>query len=185
MNDILNDKQDGTTMRADSLFLIIVGKKDIMDNLLKELKGYATEQYVISELFYPSANMSLDLMKALNKVDDISLLDSSTQKPVIVDDGVEFAQGHICADDDYAEDNYMLQIVSDCGDYYLLSYPKFDIDEDDSPYDKIEEWFRTNTKKNPDKLRKNTKLLTLTGKNANILAMATILKTPINTNKHQ
>lgn len=159
-------------VKTESMYLVIVGHVRMMEQLVNELNSKCKdprEKFVTTKISYPSAHKSLDLMKSLNNVEDESLLNSTTQKPVLVDDGVEYAQCHTYADGAYDAESYMLQIVTDNTEYYTLSFLKFPFGEDDNPDSVAEQWFR----KNVDKVvsKKAVKLITVAGPNSDILVV--------------
>ena len=93
-------------------------------------------------------------MKELNNIVDINMLDSNTQKTVLIDDGAEFAQGYVYADGDYNDNHYILQVLIEHNDHYVLSFLKFLLDEDDNPENIIEEWFKKRLGKIPSSVKK-------------------------------
>lgn len=154
--------------KTNTLYLIIIGKKPQLEAFINNIKK---DHYTITPIGYPSANKCLDLMKTLNNISDNSLLDSTTQKPVLADIGIEFAQCYLCKDFPDAENYYMLQVVIDQIEYYLLTFIKFQIDEDDTPEMIIDDWFQKN-----NNIKKSTKTITLTGEDANILVISAEIK---------
>ena len=169
----MNKETEKISVKAESLLLIIVGQKNIMELLIKDLKNNEKEKYILTKISHPSAHKSLELMKSLNNIEDENLLNSTTQKPVLIDDGVECAQCHVYGDGSYSSDSYMLQQVIDNGDYYTLGFLKFPLGEEDNPETIIEEWFKKNTGKAPNGIKKNTKLVTVAGINSDILVVTT------------
>lgn len=131
------------SIKADKLFLIITGQKNTIEHLINILnKEKSIEKYIITKINCPSAYRSIELMKDINEIENINLLDSYTQKPVIIDDGVEFAQGYINAEGDYDENCYILQTLINKENHHILSFLTFPLEEDDNPETIIEEWFK-------------------------------------------
>jgi hypothetical protein len=171
------DESENFAIKAESLFLIIVGQKNIMEQLLNNInKKNMTDKYILTQISVPSAKRSLELMQIYNKIEDDSLLNSTTQKPVLVDDGVEYAHAHTYGNGLYCSDNYMLQHVIDNDTHYTLSFLKFPLDEDDNPEILIEAWFKKVLNNVPYGIKKNTKLVTMAGSQSNILVISTELK---------
>jgi hypothetical protein len=165
------------SIKADKLFLVIVGQKNIIEQLVNILnKNKTIEKYITTKINCPSAQKSLELMKEINGIDDDNMLDSNSQKAVIIDDGVEFAQGYINAEGEYNDNSYILQSVSDNNDYYVLSFIKFCLEEDDNPETIIEDWFKKNLGKFPASIKKSIKLITVAGQKSDILVVSTELK---------
>ena len=173
----MNIESTNFSIKADTLFLIIIGQKNIMEQLINNInKNTTTEKYILTKINLPTAQKSIELMKQLNGVDDDNMLDSSTQKTVIIDDGVEFAQGHTYADGIYNDDHYILQVLTENNDHYILSFLKFILDDDDNPEYLIEDWFRKKLGKLPNGIKKNTKLITVAGSKSNILVISTEIR---------
>jgi hypothetical protein len=165
------------SIKADKLFLIITGQKNIIEQLTNTLnKDKAVEKYISTQINCPSAFRSIELMKDINNIDDFNMLDSYTQKPILIDDGVEFAQGYINAECDYDDDHYILQTLTDNSSHHVLSFLKFMLDEDDNPENIIEDWFKKNIGKVPSSVKKSIKLITVAGPKSNILVISTELK---------
>jgi hypothetical protein len=169
----MNKETEKISAKPDLLLLIIVGQKNIMELLIKNLKENEKEKYILTKISNPSAHQSLELMKSLNNIEDENLLNSTTQKAVLIDDGVECAQCYVYGEGSYSSDSYMLQQVIDNGAHYTLGFLKFPLCEDDNPETIIEEWFKKNTGKAPNGIKKNTKLVTVAGINSNILVVST------------
>jgi hypothetical protein len=171
------NETENFSIKAESLFLVVIGQKNIMGQLISNInKEHMTDKYILTQISVPSAKRSLELMQIYNKIDDDSLLNSTTQKPVLVDDGVEYAQAHAYGDGSYDSDSYMLQQVIDNDTHYTLSFLKFPLDEDDNPEIIIEDWFKKMLNKVPYGIKKNTKLVTMAGNQSNILVISTELK---------
>jgi hypothetical protein len=115
-------------------------------------------------------------MKELNNIEDYGLLDSNTQKSVIIDDGLEFSHGYVYADGEYNDNHYILQVVADNINHYTLGFLKFPLDEDDNPELIIEEWFKSKLGKIPSSVKKTIKLITVAGSKSNILVISSELK---------
>lgn len=169
------------SIKADSLFFIVTGQKNIIEQLINNInksspKSNDDEKYIVTKINSPSASKSIELMKELNGVEEIDMLNSAYQKVVLIDDGVEFAQGHLYAEGDYDDNVYMLQILIENKDNYLLSFLKFPLDEDDNPENIIEEWFKKKIGKIPNSIKKSIKLITVAGSKSNILVISADLK---------
>lgn len=165
------------SIKADKLFLIITGQKNTLENFINLLnKDNSIEQYIMTKINYPSANRSIELMKDLNSIESVNMLDSYLQKPVIIDDGVEFAQGYVNAEGDYNENSYIIQTLLNNETYYTLSFIKFMLEEDDNPESLIEEWFKKKIVKVPNSIKKSVKLITVAGQKSNILVISAELK---------
>lgn len=166
------------SIKADKLFLIIVGQKNIIDQLMNILNKdqIMVEKYICTKINYPSAKQSIDLMQQLNGVENIDLLNSYTHKPVIIDDGVEFSQGYVNAEKEYNDNQYILQTLTSFDTYYLLSFIKFSLQEDDNPETIIEDWFKKKIGKIPTSIKKSIKLITVAGSKSDILVISTELK---------
>jgi hypothetical protein len=170
------------SIKADTLFLIITGQKSVIEQLINiinknsENNNYEKIIFIATKIDCPSARRSIEIMKEVNGIEEIDLLNSSSHKSVLIDDGIEFAQGHLYAEGDYDDDNYMLQILIDNSDHYILSFLKFPLDEDDNPEIIIEDWFKKKVGKIPNSVKKSIKLITVAGSKSNILVIATELK---------
>jgi hypothetical protein len=165
------------SIKADTLFLIVTGQKNIIEQLINNINKSSTqEKFISTKINYPSASKSIELMKELNGIDDYDMLNSAFQKVVLIDDGLEFAQGHLYAEGDYDENSYMLQVLVENKDHYLLSFLKFPLDEDDNPENIIEDWFKKKLGKIPNSIKKTIKLITVAGSKSNILVVSAELK---------
>ncbi len=170
------------SIKADTLFLIVTGQKNIIEQLINNInkspssKSDFEEKFILTKINCPSAHKSIELMKELNDIEDIDLLNSTLQKVVLIDDGLEFAQGHLYAEGDYDENYYMLQVLKENKDHYLLSFLNFPLDEDDNPENIIEEWFKKKLGKIPSSIKKSIKLITVAGSKSNILVISAELK---------
>jgi hypothetical protein len=155
--------------KPDYLLLMIIGKKDIVENFINNIeKENISTTFVSTKLNYPISQKSLDLMKSLNNITDDNLINSTMQKTVIIDEGVEFAQGYICGNTEYSDDTYILQVLVDIEHYYLLSYLKFNIEEGNKPETLVDDWFSKKLQKN-NNIKKQTKLTMMAGTTSNIL----------------
>jgi len=164
-------------IKTNYLFFIIVGKKNIIEQLVLLLNNSNNnQQFISAPILYPSSKTSIELMQKLNNIKDINLLDSDTHKPVILDDGVEYSQAYICANDNYTNEHHFLQVIIDAKNYFLLSFPKFELNEDDNPENIIEDWLKSKLKKISSSFKKTIKLITVTGIKSNILVMSGELK---------
>lgn len=165
------------SIKANKLFLVIVGQKTVIEQLMNILNKHKNiEKYIITKINQPLAIKSLELMKEINKIEDDSLLDSYHQKSIIIDDGVEFAQGYVNAEGDYNDNSYILQTLSDNDVYYTLSFIQFILEDDDNPEVIIEDWFKKKIGKVPNSIKKSIKLITVAGSKSNILVISTELK---------
>jgi hypothetical protein len=182
----MNIGSSNFSIKADTLFLIVTGQKNIMDQLVDiinnknnndEKRIYINkEKFILTKIDHPSAFRSIELMKEINNIDDINMLDSTCQKVVLIDDGIEFAQGHLYAEGDYSDNYYILQVLTDNSDHYILSFLKFTLDDDDNPESIIEDWFKKQLGKIPSSIKKSIKLITVAGSKSNILVISTELK---------
>jgi hypothetical protein len=166
------------SIKTEFLFLIIIGQKNVMEQLVdiinnNDEKG---EKYILTKINCPSSYRSLELMKELNNIDDFELLNSNTQKSVIIDDGLEFSQGYVYADGEYNDNHYILQVVIDNVNHYVLKFLKFPLEEDDNPELIIEEWFKCKLGKIPSSIKKTIKLITVAGQKSDILVISSELK---------
>ncbi len=167
---------------ADYLFLIILGYKSSIDMMISDLKKNDSSdatQYFSVKIDNPSANKCYEIMKTINQNADIDIenidpnaLDYHKIKSVIVDDGVESAQCYTYAEG-YNNQSYMLMTMSEQDGKYVLGYPKFELIDEEDPEIIVENWLKKRIKKIPAGIRKNMKLITVVGKDANILVMAT------------
>lgn len=167
------------SIKADSLFLIIVGHKNVMEQLIDIINkntNTTCEKFIITKINCPSSYRSLELMKELNNIEDINLLNSNTQKTVIIDDGLEFSQSYVYAEGEYNDDYYILQVVNDNNNHYTLGFLKFYLQEDDNPENIIEQWFKSKLGKIPSSIKKSIKLITIAGTKSNILVTSAELK---------
>jgi hypothetical protein len=165
------------SIKADTLFLIVTGKKNIIEQLINNINKFSTkEKFISTKINYPSAFKSIELMKELNGIDDSDMLNSTLQKVVLIDDGLEFAQGHLYAEGNYDENTYMLQVLVENENHYLLSFLKFHLEEDDNPENIIEDWFKKTLGKIPNSIKKTFKLITVAGSKSNILVISAELK---------
>lgn len=165
------------SIKADSLFLIIVGQKIVMEQLINIINKNSTgEKFIITKINCPSSYRSLELMKELNNIEDINLLNSNTQKTVLIDDGLEFSQSYVYAKGEYNDDYYILQVINDNKNHYILGFLKFSLQEDDNPENMIEQWFKSKLGKIPSSVKKSIKLITIAGTKSNILVTSAELK---------
>lgn len=149
---------------ADYLYLIILGDKSTIDDLVNDIKvsnPTDSTKYISVKIDNPAANKSFELTNVLNK-------------DVIVADGVETAQCYTFAEG-YNNQSYMLMTVQEDNNTYVLGYPKFNLDEED-PEIIIENWFKKKIKNIPNGIKKNMKSITVVGIETNILVMATKIK---------
>jgi hypothetical protein len=171
----MEEEKEKFNIKTEHMFMVVIGTKQIMETIVSELNNKnKNDTYVLSQILVPTVYTGIELMKKLNNVSD-DLINSTTQKPVLINDGVEYAQAHICAHDSYDNDNYMLQILSDNESYYVLSFLKFILSEDDDPENIVDNWFTTNIKKNYT-IKKATKMITVAGNNADILVIGVDVK---------
>ncbi len=176
----MNTGNNNFSIKADTLFLIVVGQKNALEQLLNNVnKTQTSEKLILTKINCPSSHRSIELMKELNNMEDINMLDSNTQKTVLIDDGTEFAQGYVYADGDYNDTHYILQLLTEHPDHYVLSFIKFVLDEDDNPENLIEDWFKKRVGKIPSSVKKSIKLITVAGSKSNILVVSTELKKAI------
>ena len=181
MNMNVDDQVTIIEITADYLILIILGDKLSIDAMISDLEKNNpsdSTQYFSVKIDNPSANKCHELMKTINQNIDIENIDSNATdyhkiKSVVVDDGVESAQCYTYAEG-YNNQSYMLMTMSEQDGKYILGYPKFELflDEED-PEIIAENWLKKKIKKIPAGIRKNMKLITVVGTNANILVMAT------------
>ena len=169
------------SIKADTLFLIVIGQKNIIEQLINNINkspssSGSEEKFILTKINCPSAHRSIELMKELNGIEESDMLNSTLQKVVLIDDGMEFAQGHLCAEGDYDDNYYMLQVLIENKDHYLLSFLKFPLDEDDNPENIIEDWFKKKLGKIPNSIKKSIKLITVAGSKSNILVISAELK---------
>lgn len=170
------------SIKADKLFLIITGTKNTIEQLINILNkdNKNIEKYIMIPINKPSSQKSIELMKELNNIDDIKLLDSYTQKPVIIDDGVEYAQGHLNADSELININinncYIIQTLTEYSNYYSLSFLNFMLVDDDNPENIVENWFKKTIGKIPNNIKKKIKFITVAGQNSNILVISVEIK---------
>ncbi len=168
------------SIKADTLFLIVTGQKNIIEQLInninKSSSSESEEKFILTRINCPSAHRSIELMKELNDIEETDMLNSNLQKVVLLDDGIEFSQGHLYAEGDYDEKYYMLQVLIENKDHYLLSFLKFPLDEDDNPESIIEDWFKKKLGKIPSSIKKSIKLITVAGSKSNILVISAELK---------
>jgi hypothetical protein len=174
------------SIKAESLFLIIIGQKCVMEQFINIINNNTDtnnnknsekcDKYILTKINCPSSHRSLELMKELNNIEDYGLLDSNTQKSVIIDDGLEFSHGYVYADGEYNDNHYILQVVADNINHYTLGFLKFPLDEDDNPELIIEEWFKSKLGKIPSSVKKTIKLITVAGSKSNILVISSELK---------
>lgn len=164
---------------ADYMCLVTISDKLTIDNLIDDLNdNNVVDQtsniqnelikYISIKIDEPIANKCYDLMNQYN--DD---LDKNKLITVISDDGVESAQCYTYAEG-YNNQLYMLMTLTSNKnkDQYTLGFPKFDLNDDEEPETLVEEWFKKKIKKIPLGLKKNMKMITVVGSNANILVLA-------------
>lgn len=178
----VNDQATIIEITADYLFLVILGDKLSIDMMIADLKKNDisdTTQYFSVKIDDPTANKCYEIMKTINKnvnIDieniDMNMTDYNKIKSVIVDDGVESAQCYTYAEG-YNNQSYMLMTLLEQDGTYVLGYPKFELLEEVDPEIIAENWLKKRIKKIPAGIRKNMKLVTVVGENANILVMAT------------
>lgn len=165
------------SIKADKLFFIITGQKNIIETFINLLnKDNFVEKYIMTKINCPSALRSIELMKELNDVENENMLDSYTQKPILIDDGVEFAQGYVNAEGEYNDNFYIIQTLLNNESHYILSFLKFILEEDDNPETVIENWFKKKMGKIPQSVKKSIKLITVAGPKSNILVISAELK---------
>lgn len=173
----MNIESSNYSIKADTLYLIVVGQRNIMDQLINNINNNnPNEKYILTKISTPTAQKSIEIMKQINNIEEEDMLNSSTQKTVLIDDGVEFAQGHTYADGTYNENHYILQVLTENDDHCLLGFLKFILYEDASPEQLIEDWFKKKLGKIPSGIKKNTKLITVAGNKSNILVISTEIK---------
>lgn len=156
---------------ADLLYLIVLGDLTSIEKFINDIKKNNpsdTTEYMPVKIDNPSANKCHDIMSDIN--------DNMMSKTVIIDDGVESAQCYTYAEG-YNNQLYMIMTLNkiDEQEKYLLSYPKFELVDDGDPDEIVENWFKKKVKKIPKGIKKNMKLITVVGTNANILVIATKL----------
>jgi hypothetical protein len=178
----MNIESSNFSIKADTLYFIVAGEKNIIDNLANIINNYNNsnkkiffEKYISTKISIPIACKSIELMKQINNIDNDDMLNSYTQKPILIEDGIEFAQGHIYAEG-YTDNHYILQVLTDNDDHCLLGFVKFMLCEDIDPEKIIEDWFKKYLGKIPNGIKKNTKLVTVTGAKSNILVITTEIK---------
>jgi hypothetical protein len=158
---------------ADYLYIIILGDKSSIDELIYDMQSndkIEDVQYISVKIDNPSANKCDELIKNII-LDDNNI---KSFKNIILDDGIETAQCYTYAEG-YNNQLYMLMILTknNNSNNYILGFPKFNLNDDDDPEILIENWFRKKIKRIPTGLKKNFKLITIVGKNTNILVIAT------------
>lgn len=173
----MNIESGNYSIKTDTLYFVIIGDKKTIYKMINIInKENPLDNYIMSQLNIPVAKQSIEIMKSTNDIEDDDMLNSLTQKTVLIDDGVEFAQGHIYADGNYNDESYMIQMLIDNKEHYVLSFPNFLLYEDVNPERIIEDWFKKNFKRVPSDVKKNTKLVTVAGEKSNILVVRTDIK---------
>jgi len=155
---------------ADYLCLIILGDKNVIDDLIDDIKTINPTdktQYISVKIDNPTANKCNELMNSFES--------DPLTKTVLIDDGVEVAQCYTYAEG-YSSKTYMLMTVSEDVGSYTLGYPKFDLGDEEDPETLVEDWFKKKIKKVPNGVKKNIKYITVVGTDTNILVIATKLK---------
>lgn len=154
---------------AEYLYLITIGNKSQIDLLINNMNLHSknnTEKYY-SLKTHDSISSFCNI---LNKSNDII----SSKKHVIIDDGIEPAQTYSYADRT-SSNLYMLMLLTEHEDNYVLSFPKFELNNEKDPDEQIESWFKNKANRIPKGLFKNLKVITVVGNNSNILVMSTRL----------
>lgn len=154
---------------ADYLCFVVLGDKKTIDNIVDDMPSDNIVKYISVKIDCPSAKKCHEIALELNNGKDI-----------IIDDGVETAQCYTYAEG-YDNQLYMLMCITEHNDYYTLSYPKFELGDEEDPEILIEDWFRKQIGRIPHGLKKNMKLITVVGTDTNILVVAT----RINKKKHK
>lgn len=163
---------------ADSLFFVLLGDKNIMENIAKELQESESEnyiKYVTAKIGEPVINKYEELLKTINSVDslnDLESIDSKNVNYIEINDGVESAQCYTCAEG-YSNQLYTLMTLTKTSNQHVLSYPKLELAEDDNPDCLIKQWIKNKMKKVPSGILKNTKVIASVGNKENILVVAT------------
>ncbi len=161
---------------ADFLYLVTLGNKSIITDMVNNMKKYNSsdkKQYIAVKIDNPIANICFELTKSLNNNIDIEQVENISKiKLVIIDDGIEIAQCHTYAEN-CNEDLYMLMILVDNGNEYILGFPKFDFDDEEDPEIIIEKWFKKKNKKVPHGAINNIKYIAVVGDSTNILVIST------------
>lgn len=149
------------------LYLIIIGNKNQVDSLAKNLNSHVknTDCYYSLKIHESITN----LCNTLNVSNEIIL----SKKHIIVDDGVESAQTYSYVDRT-CDNLYMLLELVEHDDNHVLGFPRFSL-EDFDPETQIETWFKNKSNKIPKGILKKLKIITVVGTNSNILVMSTRL----------
>lgn len=156
---------------ADYLCLVVLGDKLTIDELIEDIvltNPTDTTKYLAVKIDNPTANKCLELSDSLN-------INKQKIKKVVPDDGIETAQCYTYAEGYHCE-TYMLMIVLEEDDKYVLGYPKFELGDEEDPEIIIEGWFKKKIKRLPGGIKKNMKLITVVGPQTNILVIATKIK---------
>ena len=147
------------------LYLIILGDKNSIKKIIHDMDN--------SEMTSDCKYFAIKIDDPLaNKCDELLQKSDEFNKPIIIDDGTETAQCHTYAEG-YNKNMYMLATLRENDKYFVLGYPKFDLDESENPEIVVEEWFDKRMKKKSSSLKKNMRFVTVVGERTNILVMTT------------
>lgn len=152
---------------ADYLCLVIIGDKITIDELITNIKEFGSTdavEYIALKIDTPIANKCVELSKNL-EID------------ITPDDGVESAQCYTYAEG-YNDQSYMLMCIKEENDkgHKKLTYPKFELGDEEYPEVIIENWFKKKVSKLPSGIKKNLKPITIVGSKSNILVVSTKIK---------
>jgi hypothetical protein len=149
---------------ADFLMLVILGEKKLINEFISDLNQINDIKYIAVKISDPIADKCYELNN-----ENLNL-------NYIIDDGVESAQCYTYADG-HDKNTYMIMTITTLNNINILSYPKFELDDDcDDPENIIIQWFKSTIKKVPYGIKKNIKLITIVGIESNILVISTQLK---------
>jgi hypothetical protein len=125
--------KETTIIAADYMYLIFLGREEIIDKIINKLNNDKKTLYIKYEISNPCINLIDD-----NEIRKII----SSEKYIIIDEGVETAQCLTYADISSNNDStkMMIMMLIDNGSYYKLSFPILQLDEEENPDKLVSKW---------------------------------------------
>ena len=165
----MNKKYTIIEIVADYIYLALIGKKIDLQRYIQQINN-DNLIYIISRIDI-SISFKLDYLER-------------KYGKIIVDDGIERAQSYIYAQhqlidikhknikniNKYFNNKYMLLCLEKINDYYILKFPKLELDDEDDPEKIISNWIENSIKsKYCCDIKKSMKPVSLVGLNDEIL----------------
>ena len=171
MND---DNVSIIEITADYLYLIILGDKVKIDNLINIINNNNNN---LNKTIYISVKIDTPVAHKCDEYFNILNLnkENNKYKHIVLDDSIEMSQCCTYAEG-YSNQLYMIMCIVEEDMKYILGYPKFELGDEEDPELIIVNWFKKNTNTIPNGIKKNIKLITVVGPQTNILVVATKIK---------